>query len=160
MTAPIAPIWTLKTFAIKDLKDYHKNPRKITRDKCNKLKDSLSKYGLIDKPICTKEGLIISGHQRKNVLKAEGVKQIECYVPDRELTEKEIEGLNIAMNIDFGEFDYDILGNQWDQMDLIDYGFTPEQLMGTYEEDDKDGQSKDGVKCPTCGKKMKKKNEA
>lgn len=122
--------WTLKTFNISDLKDYEKNPRKLTKEQFKHLKESLSKFGLIDKPVCTSDGRLIGGHQRKKVLQDLAVKEVECYVPDRELTEKEIEELCIRLNKATGEWDWDILANDWEVEDLLEWGFTEEELTG------------------------------
>jgi len=154
------PNWTLKTFAIKDLKDYHKNPRKLTKEQYQSLKQSLTKFGLIDKPICTQDGMLIGGHQRKNILKGEGIKEVECYVPDRELTPKEIEELNIRHNKNTGEWDYDMLANEFDSLELVEWGFDAGELMGGDDEDANDalGEEQDKCdKCETCGQKIKKK---
>jgi DNA modification methylase len=131
--------WTLQKFNIKDLKDYYKNPRTLTDEQFIQLKISLEKFGLIDKPIVTQAGLIIGGHQRKRVLEKLGVKEIECYVPDKEMTEKEIEELNIRLNKNTGEWDFEILANQWNTKDLLDWGFKEEDFnMGPVEDIEED----------------------
>lgn len=126
MTIP--PKWSLKKFKIKDLKPFAKNPRQLSETQYTHLKTSLDKFGLIDKPICTAEGLIIGGHQRLKVLKKEGVKEVECWIPDRELLPKEIEEANIRLNKNQGDWDYDILANQWEMTDLLQWGFDPADL--------------------------------
>ena len=121
--------WSLQTFKISELKDYHKNPRRLTQDQYKHLKASIDRFGLIDKPIVTRGGTIIGGHQRIKVLKKDKVKEIDCWVPDRHLQEKDIEELNIRLNKNQGEWDFEILANQWNPTDLIDWGFTLDELQ-------------------------------
>ena len=104
--------WTLKTLKLSDLTDYYKNPRQITEKEFKQLKTSLEKFGMIDKPIVNADSLhtIIGGHQRKHVLEAGGAKEVECWIPDRELSDKEVEELNIRLNKNTGSWDFDVTG--------------------------------------------------
>lgn len=122
--------WHIEKRKISDLKDYHKNARVLSKDQAAQLKASLERFGLIDKPIINTDNTIIGGHQRKNVLKSLKIKEIECNVPDRTLTEEEIEELNIRLNKNVGDWDFDILANQWDAEALVSWGFSTEELMG------------------------------
>lgn len=144
--------WNLKTFKVKDLKDYHKNPRKLTRLQSDQLMESIRKFGLIDKPVVTQEGIIIGGHARKKILEKLAIKEVDCYVPNQELTEKEIEELNIRLNKNGGEFDFDILANEFDAVELVNWGFNPEEL-GVFYEQEEEGNLPD--KCSECGRTLK-----
>lgn len=126
--------WRLEQRKISDLKDYPKNPRKLTKEQYENLKNSLEKYGLIDKPIINLDNTLIGGHQRKNTIKKLGYKTVDCWIPDRQLDEKEIEELNIRLNKNTGEWDWDILGNQFEISDLLEWGFTADELVGAVEE--------------------------
>ncbi len=119
---------------IKDLKKHPKNPRQLNKDQEKHLSHSIDKFGLIDKPIVTIDGLIIGGHQRINVLKKQKIKEIECWIPDQELTERDIDELNIRLNKNTGDWDYDILADQWEVNDLLEWGFTEEELTGAFDE--------------------------
>lgn len=116
--------WTLEKRKISSLKDHPKNPRKLSKHDAEHLKKSLEKFGLADKPIITKEGLIIGGHQRKRILKKMGFKEVECWVPERDLSQDEVDELNIRLNRNLGEWDFDKLANEWNFEDLINWGFT------------------------------------
>ncbi|SRR5258706_3719907 len=152
--------WSLKTFPIKKLKDYHKNPRKLSIEQYDQLKVSLEKFGLIDKPIVTQDGIIIGGHQRKNVLKKAGIKEVECYIPDRELTEKEIEELNIRLNKNTGSFDFDILANQFDLDELCQWGFKLEEFsISPLEITEAEPEKEECHLCDKCGQKIKNKGD-
>ena len=118
--------WTLHNFQLDELTDYYKNPRSLSEKEFKQLKTSLDKFGMIDKPIVNLDAgnTIIGGHQRKHVLEASGVKECECWVPDRELTDKEVEELNIRLNKNTGSWDFDTLANSWEVSDLLDWGFS------------------------------------
>ena len=122
--------WQLKTYKLADLTDYFKNPRHITETEFKQLKKSLDTFGLIDKPIINADAAntIIGGHQRKHVLEANGETECECWVPDRELTEREVEELNIRLNKNTGQWDFDVLANEFQLDDLLDCGFSEKEL--------------------------------
>jgi len=103
----------------------------MSKHDADNLQKSIDKFGLIDKPIVTHDGLIIGGHQRVSILKKMGHKEVECYVADSELNEKDIEELNIRLNRNRGEWDFDILANQWESTELLDYGFSADELVIT-----------------------------
>ena len=122
--------WTLQTFNLDELTDYYKNPRSLTEKEFKQLKTSLDKFGMIDKPIVNADSAhtIIGGHQRKHVLEATGVKECECWVPDRELSDKEVEELNIRLNKNTGSWDFDTLANEFELDDLLEWGFDKKEL--------------------------------
>lgn len=119
--------WKLEKRLIKDLKEHPKNPRQLTKDQERNLRKSLDKFGLADKPIINTDGTIIGGHQRLRILKKE-LKEIECWVPERPLTDKEVDEMNIRLNRNLGEWDFDVLANEWEIPDLLDWGFNPDEL--------------------------------
>ena len=122
--------WTLHSFQLDELTDYYKNPRSLSEKEFKQLKTSLDKFGMIDKPIVNADSAhtIIGGHQRKHVLEASGVKEIECWIPDRELSDKEVEELNIRLNKNTGSWDFDVLANEFELDDLLDWGFDKQEL--------------------------------
>ena len=122
--------WTLQQFRLDELTDYYKNPRSLSEKEFKQLKTSLDKFGMIDKPIVNLDSAntIIGGHQRKHVLEATGVKECECWIPDRELSEKEVEELNIRLNKNTGSWDFDVLANEFELDDLLDWGFDKQEL--------------------------------
>ncbi len=92
------------------------------------MQKSIEKFGLIDKPILNTDNTIIGGHQRVEILKQMGVEDVECYVPDRSINAKDVSELCVRLNRNIGEWDWDILANEWQSEDLIDWGFTEEEL--------------------------------
>jgi len=145
-------IWHLETRKISSLKPHPKNPRKITKEQNAALAASLEKYGLADVFQTTIDGMIIGGHQRIRELKKKGVLEVPCLVPDRELSEDEVDGLLLSLNKIGGEFDWDIIANEFDAPILFDSGFTAEDLH--LDLDDKAPKEKKDKECPHCGGKL------
>lgn len=147
--------WHLETLSLKDLKPNPKNPRRIQKDQCQRLEELIGKFGLIDKPIINKNLTVIGGHQRLRILKKKKVKTVECWVPDRQLEDEEIDQLMIGLNLNQGDWDWDMLANQFEAIDLLKYGFTEDQLIGPYqdieEESEKSISKKKTKECPNCG---------
>jgi hypothetical protein len=151
--------WHLEVLPVNKLKEYEKNPRQITKDQMHHLEELIKKFGLIDKPIVNKDWTIIGGHQRVRILKKMKAKTVECWVPDEQLVQADIDRLCIGLNLNQGSWDYDILANQWDCLDLLEWGFTEEQLLGIGKEAEKvegkegseDKKGKKSKMCPSCG---------
>lgn len=148
--------WHLETRKIKELKPHPKNPRQITKDQDRNLKASLDKFGMAEVVVINTDNTIIGGHQRVRILKSQKQNEVECRVPERTLDEKEVDELNIRLNKNTAEWDYDVLADQWDLPDLIDYGFTPSELeLGDFEEvDEKEEKPKKNKSCPHCGQEL------
>ena len=148
--------WNRETRKLSDLKDYEKNPRKLEKEQAEQLKTSLDKFGQCEPVVVNQDGTIIGGHQRCRTLRKMGEKIVDVYVPERVLEEKEVEELNIRLNKNSGSFDYDILANQFDITDLMDWGFSEFELdvdsdvIKSVEEEEKEEEKKDKT-CPNCG---------
>lgn len=147
--------WHLEKRSIKDLIPHHKNPRTLNKDQALHLQTSLDKFGLIDKPIINLDNTIIGGHQRINVLEAYGAKEVECWVPNKMLGNEEVDELNIRLNKNTGNWDWDCLANEWDMKELVEWGFSVKELAGSMFDEPMPEEECD--KCPECNQKLKKK---
>lgn len=150
--------WKLGSMSIRLLKENPKNPRQINKDVVNRLGEFIEKFGLIDKPIINQDNTIIGGHQRIRILKKNKEKTVECWIPSRMLEEKEIDEMCIGLNLHQGQWDWDCLANEFEPLDLLNYGFSEEQLLGTCKEAEEvlektQGKQKEKKKheCPACG---------
>jgi len=111
---------------INKLKPATYNPRQISTKQYNDLKDSVVKFGLVDPIILNKDFTVIGGHQRLKVCKELKYKDIDCVILD--LTKQEERELNIRLNKSGGEFDMDILANEFEIEELKDWGFKEIEL--------------------------------
>lgn len=133
--------WHIEKRKIADLKPHDKNPRKLSKHDAKHLEESLTKFGLADKPIINTDGTVIGGHQRLNILKKLKVNEIECWVPNDTMSNEDVDELNIRLNRNNGEWDWDILSNEWD-VDLLQlWGFTADDF-GLEKEEDKPTKAK------------------
>ena len=77
--------------------------------------------------------LLSAAISRKKALLEAGLKEsdiVEVLIPDRKLTQQELDRINIRDNLSFGEYDFDILGNRFDIDTLIDIGMPEDMLVG------------------------------
>ena len=106
------------------------NPRQLKKEQYQNIKESLQRFGFVDPVIINKnkdrKNIIIGGHQRVKVAKDLEYTEVPCLELDLTL-DKEKE-LNIRLNKNVGEWDYDILANFFDFNELMDWGFTDEDL--------------------------------
>lgn len=105
---------------ISELKPADYNPRKSSITQDENLKQSLEKFGVVEPIVFNSQtGNIVGGHFRVRQLKKLGYKEVECVIVDLPIEdEKE---LNIRLNANTGEFDYEIL-QSWDQNLLQEWG--------------------------------------
>ncbi len=114
------------------------NPRKWSKEAIKHLKASIKKFGFIDPLIVNaapnRRGVVIGGHFRLTIakeLKIAEVPVVYLNIPDLE-KEKE---LNIRLNKNTGEFDWDLLTN-FKESFLADIGFSSEELDDIFAIDD------------------------
>ncbi len=106
---------------ISDLKPAPYNPRQSTEKQEKKLQESLNKFGVVEPIIFNKQtGYIVGGHFRVRELKKLGYKEVECVIVD--LSEEDEKELNIRLNANTGEWDWEELANEWDSEKLEDWG--------------------------------------
>jgi ParB-like chromosome segregation protein Spo0J len=103
--------WIVKSIPITKLEEWKGNPRKISKENFELLKASFEKFGhartLTVNPLGDKFE-IIGGNQSKRALKELGYKEINCNIPDRELTEDEKKELSVKLNnINKGQGEWD-----------------------------------------------------
>ena len=107
------------------------NPRQLSKEQFKYLKDSIHRFGLVDPIIVNKnqnrKNIIIGGHQRCKVAKAMGIKDVPCLELDLDY-DKERE-LNVRLNKNTGDWDFNILGNNFELEELIDWGFKEDDLI-------------------------------
>lgn len=111
----------IESIKISKLKAAPYNPRTSTAKQEDNLKASLEKFGVVEPVVYNKQtGNIVGGHFRVRELKKMGVKEVPCVVVDLSIDdEKE---LNIRLNANTGEWDWEALANEWDTEQLDEWG--------------------------------------
>ena len=111
----------IEKIEISKLKPARYNPRQISTKQYNDLKKSIERFGLVDPIIVNKDFTIIGGHQRYKICKELKHKEIDCVVLD--LSKEQERELNVRLNKNTGDFDMDILANEFNIDELVDWGF-------------------------------------
>jgi len=117
--------WKTEKRKLKDLIEYENNPRILTDKAKSDIIKSLEKFDLVEIPAINTDNTIIAGHQRcKILMELEGPDfEIEVRVPDKKLNDKDFEEYNIRSNKNTGDWDWDILKNDFNKENLIEWGF-------------------------------------
>lgn len=115
---------------ITELKASEYNPRKISAEAMAQLKQSIHKFEMVDPLIvngaANRKNIVIGGHMRLRAAKELGFKQVPVVYVNIPDLNKEKE-LNIRLNKNVGEFDWDLLA-EFDGIFLKDIGFSSEEL--------------------------------
>ena len=150
---------------LKDLKPLPDNPRQITDAAIGKLKQSIERDGkfMEARPmVVTSDGVIIGGNQRHRACVELGMKEVpESWVKYVEWTEEEARRFSVVDNAPkgmAGDWDLELLANQWELPELEDLGFSLEEL-GIFSDDipddnkdiDEEAMSDTENECPKCG---------
>ena len=125
-----------------ELKKLEWNPRTISKEDMERLKESIKKFGVIEwRPFLvsnrTWENIIIGGNQRYEACKALWIKEVPVHIMEW-LTEEQEREIIIRDNVSNGEWDMDILANEWEVEQLKDWwvDINFETVEPTAEEDD------------------------
>lgn len=144
---------------LKDLKLLGNNPRTI-KDKdfdrlCKSIKENAEYFNA--RPLIlsdrTGELIVIAGNQRYRAAEKLGIKEVPTYLI-KDLTEEKEREIIIRDNVSNGDWDFDILANEWDAPLLSEWGVnipqnTPEIDYSLLEDESLDGkmdEMKSGVK--------------
>lgn len=149
-------------YEIKKLHNAEYNPRQITNKQFDDLKNSIKKFGFQEPVIVNvnkeRKNIIISGHQRIKVAQELKMQSVPCV--EVNLTKKQEQELNIRMNKNTGDWDFNILSNEFEIQELYDWGFLDLDLGLNSKDVDADIDEKDICnnidtkhECPKCGYK-------
>jgi DNA modification methylase len=109
---------------INSIKTNPKNPRLIKDDKFRKLVNSIKEFPqmLELRPIVVDENnIILGGNMRHKACIEAGLKEVYI-VQAKDLTELQKDEFIVKDNVGFGEWDWDILANEWNTDKLQDWG--------------------------------------
>jgi len=130
--------WHTANIKLSQLKEYPDNPRKITKEMMDKLVAHIKEDGYHQRIIVDSDYTIIGGHQRKKALYMAGFDddtEIEVLMPNKKLTPKEIDRLNIRDNLAFGEYDFEVLTQRFDMDELLSFGMDEDILTPIFDKD-------------------------
>jgi hypothetical protein len=109
---------------INELQVNTENPRHIKDEKFKKLVSSIIEFPeMLDlRPIVIDENnVILGGNMRYRACKEAGLKEVPVKIA-KGLTDKQKKEFIIKDNVGFGEWDWDIIGNEWNSVELSDWG--------------------------------------
>ena len=113
-----------KIIKIKELKTNKDNPRIIKDNKFKKLVKSIKDFPemLELRPIVVDENMVIlGGNMRYRACIEAEIKEVPIKIA-KDLTEEQKKEFIIKDNSNFGEWDWDTLGNEWDNVKLGEWG--------------------------------------
>jgi DNA modification methylase len=130
---------------ISDLKKNPNNPRLIKDDKFQKLVKSIENFPKMMelRPIIINDqNIVLGGNMRLAALKELGYKEIpnEWVKKAKDLTPEQQNEFIVKDNVSFGAWDWDILANEWDSEQLVDWGldlpdFNTDEILEAQEDD-------------------------
>ena len=128
---------------ISQLKPNPNNPRFIKDEKFKKLVQSIKDFPemLKIRPIVINlEKIVLGGNMRLKAAVDAGLKEVPVVIAD--LSKEQEKEFIIKDNSGFGEWNFDMLANEWNVDDLNDWGLDFPMLKETEEKE----------KCDCCGK--------
>jgi hypothetical protein len=109
---------------ISKVKGNPSNPRIIKNDKFKKLVKSIQEFPEMLKlrPIVVDEDMmVLGGNMRLKASKDAGLKEVWIDIAEG-LTEEQKKEFIVKDNVGFGEWEWDMLGNEWDSVQLAEWG--------------------------------------
>ena len=127
---------------IQQIRNNENNPRIIKDYKFKQLVKSIKEFPEMLKlrPIVVNSDMIVlGGNMRLKACKEAGLKEVWILKAD-ELTEQQQREFIVKDNVGFGEWDWDVLANEWDNQQLEDWGldllpFEEEEVLEAKEDD-------------------------
>lgn len=109
---------------IKEVKPNPNNPRLIKDDKFKKLVKSIKEFPEMLKlrPIVVNDDMVVlGGNMRLKACKEAGLKEVPILKASN-FTEKQQREFIVKDNVGFGEWDWDLIANEWEAEEVEDWG--------------------------------------
>lgn len=122
---------------IKKIKTNEINPRYIKQDKYLQLVKSIKEFPemLEKRPIVVdEEGTILGGNMRLKACEHAGLKEVWCEIVT-DWTEEQKRQFIIKDNVTFGQWEWDMLANEWDSESLLDWGLDVVSMQDSFEDE-------------------------
>lgn len=142
-----------KKVNIKEIVPNSENPRTISKKNFNKLVKSIKDFPqMLDKrPLVVDEDMVVlGGNMRLKALQKAGVQEVTIDVAEG-WTEEQKKEFIVKDNVGFGDWDWDLLANEWDIEKLNEWG-----LEVNFTEDDVDEKYTAKIVAPTYKPSNKK----
>jgi len=127
----------IKQRKISELNPAEYNPRQLTDKQYKQLKKSLKTFGCVEPVVVNsnpmRKDVIVGGHQRCKVWRDLGNDTIPTV--EVELDEAAEMELNVRLNKNTGEFDFDMLSSYFDMEVLKEWGFQDYEFGMTLDDD-------------------------
>ena len=155
--------WTNDTRRLADLVPWEHNPKRMSKKQADGLRLSIERFGFAVPFLISPDGDIYDGHQRQTLMEAiteYGPNAVvDVRVSSRPLTDDERRELVVRLKQNQAGWDFDMLPNLYEQEELLEWGFTEEELgmafVPDFEPVDESEQprldQKSPVTCPECG---------
>jgi DNA modification methylase len=114
----------IKVLKLSEIKSNPNNPRIIKDDKFRKLVKSIQEFPkmLEIRPVVVNADMIVlGGNMRLKACKEAGLKEVPVIFA-HDLTEDEQKQFIIKDNVGFGEWDWDMIANEWDAEEVEEWG--------------------------------------
>jgi ParB-like chromosome segregation protein Spo0J len=140
---------------IKDIKPNPNNPRLVKDNKFAKLVESVKGFPdmLNVRPIVVnKDMIVLGGNMRLKAMKEAGYKEANIEIVD--WTEEQQREFIIKDNIGYGEWDWNVIANEWDTDKLEEWGMNIPSFDSSEEIENElqiDEEIKTNNQCPKCG---------
>lgn len=108
---------------VSQLKNNPNNPRVIRDNQFKKLVQSIKDFPemlSVRKVVCTPDFVVLGGNMRLKALQEAGIKEVDVEIVD--WNEDKQKQFIIKDNLGYGEWDWDALANEWDDVKLSDWG--------------------------------------
>ena len=142
---------------IRSINENKGNPRYIRDNNFKKLVKSIKEFPemLEKRPIIVDESMVVlGGNMRLKAAKAAGLFEVFIIVAEG-WSEQQKQEFIIKDNVGFGDWDWDILANEWDVKELNDWGLhLPEFNTIDTEIDEPENKQNEDDKCLECGRKL------
>ena len=117
---------------ISELRHPDYNPRQIKKEDFEQLKKSLTNFSAVEPAVINsnpeRKNIIVGGNQRIRAAESLGWKDFPCV--EISLSEEKEKELNVRLNKNTGEWDFDLLANNFDETQLLEWGFKQTKLKG------------------------------
>ena len=143
---------------IQEVRPNENNPRFIKDYKFKKLVKSIKEFPQMLKlrPIVVNSDMVVlGGNMRLKACKEAGLKEVWVLKAD-ELIEQQQREFIVKDNVGFGEWDWDVLANDWNGQQVSDWGLTvvpfEDSVEEVIEQDINKQDNKTINTCEVCGK--------